>query len=105
MDLFNKQGKVLGTDKNGKENENCQRLGLTGMKTIHSICWKKSFFGWHDAVQPKVSWRASLRGKLGLESTVLQNGSGSFGMDEVGSETGVNEQLLLGRKEENKTVH
>lgn len=55
--------------------------------------------------QPKVSWWGSSQGKLGLESAFLQNGSGSFGMDKVGSEIGVNEQLLLGRKEENETVN
>lgn len=46
MYLFNKQGKVLGTNENGKENQNNQRLGLTGMKIILSTCRNKSFSGW-----------------------------------------------------------
>lgn len=107
MYLFNKQGKVLGTAKNGKENQNSQTLGLTGMKVILSTCRNKSFFLWLALCSSSPSCPGGLlvREKLVLESTFLQNGSGSFGIDKVGSEIGVNEQLLLGRKEENKTVN
>lgn len=50
MYLFNKQGKVLGRDKNGKKNQHSQTLGLTGMKIILSTCRNKSFSGWSYVV-------------------------------------------------------
>lgn len=69
------------------------------MKIILSTWRNKSFSDWHCAVPPQ----GVLVGYWSEESLAWK--ALSFRVDEVGSEIGVNEQLLLGRKEEKKTVN